>query len=723
MPRCKRRPVRLLIMIACLSWAAHARAQVGEPGMDKDMETVKARLREALIPTTARTVESATQAARGYAASLQADGSWPDVDYSDRTPGPWKTSQHLARVATLARAYQIPNQPLYHAADLKARTLLALDYWLQHDFRNPNWWHNQIGVPQTMGDTLVLLEQDVTLDELKRGAAIMARSSWTDEAGKPVHWTGANLVWIASNRVVLGCLTHDAAVVAEAFARIFDEIRVERQGQEGIQADESFHQHGDVLYAGGYGAAFTGETTSFVDYARGTRFAATPEKLQILTNFVLDGQQWMIRGGVWDYGVTGREITRAGKDARSLAGAVERLARLPQPRRQELLAFAARLRGEAAAPPLSGNRSYWKSDFMVHQRPAYYSSARMFSTRTLNTDGYINSEGKKSHHIADGANFVMRSGEEYRDIFPVWDWRRVPGTTVEQQPEPLQPKGMQTRGKTGFVGGASDGTYGLAAMDLARDGLTAKKAWFFFDNEYVCLGAGINCATENPVLTSINQCLLHGPVETSLGNAPLEPGERTLADVAWVLHDRIGYVFPGHAAVHLKNQAQSGSWADIGAGSATTVTKDVFSLWLDHGAHVANGGYAYIVVPDTDRRSLAARENHVAIVSNTPALQAVRHDGLHLLAIAFWQAGRCTAAPGWSVAVDQPCLLLMRETGGGVQFALSNPENKPLSVNVTIDRTLQGDGAAAANGQTQVHFDLPGGEQAGSSLVRQFKSP
>ena len=58
----------------------------------------------------------------------------------------------------------------------------------------------------------------------------------------------------------------------------------------------------------------------------------------------------------------------------------------------------------------------------------------------------------------------------------------------------------------------SDGNYGLAAFDLVRDGLTARKSWFFFDDEYACLGAGITCGSDNLVATTINQCNLVGDV-------------------------------------------------------------------------------------------------------------------------------------------------------------------------------------------------------------------
>ena len=68
-------------------------------------------------------------------------------------------------------------------------------------------------------------------------------------------------------------------------------------------------------------------------------------------------------------------------------------------------ASAADLRavaGQPQAPPLVGNRHFWRADFMAHHRPGYYASARMHSKRIASTDGPANSEGLLSHHLADG---------------------------------------------------------------------------------------------------------------------------------------------------------------------------------------------------------------------------------------------------------------------------------------------------------------------------------
>jgi chondroitin AC lyase len=514
-----------------------------------------------------------------------------------------------------------------------------------------------------------------------------------------------------------GCLTGSVPLVSEAYDRMWQEVYYAGPGHEGIQVDNSFHQHGSLLYAGGYGFGFTADVTRFEAFAQGTVFDLPPAKRTILESYVLDGQQWMVRGSMWDFGVTGRELIRKGKSAQGLQVPVSQLAAMPGSRQAEFAAFAARLRGEASAPPLTGNRYYWKSDYMAQQRPGYMFSTRMYSTRTLNTDGFINGENKKSHHLADGATFIARTGREYFDIAPVWDWLRIPGTTIEQN-TPLIPREVQHRGKTRFVGGVSDGRYGCAAMDLASGALSAQKAWFYFDNQIVCLGAGINCPTDNPVFTSLNQCLLSGPVRTSSSTSPIPPGNRLEKGVSYVWHDGVGYLFPEPSDVYLRNEPQTGSLHEVGPGSSNPVQMDVFSLWLDHGAQAKEASYAYIVAPDQDVMQTAALsvKHPIEILSNTASLQAVRHRDLNLLEVVFHQPGMVTAG-SLTLSVDQPCLLLFQEHQNHVHLAVSNPLAAALAVNVTLNRKVTGANVTDEGVHSEVRLDLPGGQMGGSSVV------
>jgi chondroitin AC lyase len=694
-------PGRRLAAVALLGALASLATAHGGQTPSQDLAAVKKRLCEDLLPAAGDT--RTAERAAAYVKSLGAAGTWKDVDYRNRTSSSWATARHLSRLLIMARAYRQPKGRLCGDAALKVATVKALDHWLKKDYRNPNWWWNEIGVPMNMGRILVLMEPELTAGQIAAGVRIMKRSR--------IGRTGQNLVWLAGNQVSWGALAGDAKAVAAAFARISREIRVFPGGGEGVKPDYSFWQHGRCLYSGGYGKCFSTDSARFAWLAGGTRWAFSRGNVAVLSSYVLDGQQWAVRGRTMDFGTTGREISRPGAgSSRFLISACRYLLALKTARREEFAALLDRLESgpDKAKTPLVGNRHFWKSDFMTHQRKDWYASARMFSTRIDNTDDPCNGEGLLSHHVADGVTYVMKRGDEYQRIFPVWNWRRLPGITAEQSGARLRGT-PRSRGKRSFVGGASDGTYGLAAMDFARGKLVARKAWFFFDREFVALGAGISCQSGNPVVTSVNQCLLKGDVHGV--RATTSKGALKLRARSWVHHDGVGYFFPEECAAYLGAGKQTGSWRRLRTASpGTKVETGVFSLAVDHGKQPKGAKYAYVVAPGVSAKEMPAyaRDPGLDVISNTASLQAVRHGKLGVTAAAFYKAGRFSTREGLGVSVDKPCLLLLREGKQGTSATLSNPHNRKLEVNLTLVR----------GGRTiRKKIGLPGGEKAGSSVT------
>lgn len=629
-----------------------------------------------------------------WLATQAADGSWPDVRYDDAVRGAWRTAAHLDRLWRLAQAtFTTPD------AGILARIGRGLACWFRLDPRNSNWWWNEIGVPTYLGNILLVLGAAAEPTWRAQGCAIMRRSNHA-------KWTGQNLVWGVNVQIVRGCLEDDAKAVAAGFNRLFGEIIIAPPGTEGVQADFSFHQHGSVLYSGGYGQGFSIDGARLIACAHGTRFQAPETIIGIIGSYLLDGQRWMLRGGTWDFGVVGREFCRAGKTARPLAQAARLMAGLGLPRQDEFARLADSIAGDRPDPAFAGNRHFWRSDYMAHQRPGFAASARMHSRRLFNTDALINDENRRSHFIADGAFCLMRDGGEYTGIFPVWDWQRIPGITCEQRPAMPDPKLVRRTGPTAFVGGVSDGSCGLAAMQHRRDKLTAHKAWFFLDDAVVCLGAGITCASQLPVLTSLNQCLRRGPVE----RAP-----------AWVWHDQVGYALLAPGDLLLTDGPQRGRWSDIGGGATTEVELPVFSLALAHGRRPRDAAYAYAVLPGLDTAALPAwcRQPPVRVLANTPSLQAVHHPASGLTGAVFHRPGRLDGAI--TLAVNRPCLVLMRREADGVSLSVANPANKALTVLVDLGLVLEGAKPTAEG--SRVRFDLPGGAEAGRSVTQRFVIP
>ncbi len=695
----------LAALLACPAPAGEKRPALSR----RDVETLGRRIHGSLLRGGVH------EEASRLVETLRPDGSWPHVDYEDRSRSGWKTIRHLANVATLARSYRSPlDSPKEASRDdalLKA-ALASLDYWLERDFQNPNWWWNQIGVPRTLYPTLWLLEDALSDEQRRRGLEILGRAK--------IGMTGQNLVWVTEITAIRGLLEDDPALVAKAYRRIMGEIEVSMG--EGIQPDFSFHQHGPCLYSHGYGAAFASDCSRVATQVAGTKLAFPQETIDVLAGYLLDGSQWMARASATDFGAEGREISRPGQSAGYLGTAAGCMLELPTGRADEFRDLATRSK-DVPAPPLEGNRHFWRSDMMTHHRAGFYASARMYSRRTANTDAPCNDEGLKSHHVADGCNVLMRTGREYRDVFPLWDWQKIPGTTVEEKPELTgSPRRM---GQRSFVGGVSDGTYGLAAFDHVRGPLAARKCWAFFDREYVCLGAGMTCGSENPVVTTVNQCRLEGPVTVAEGNAAREVdrGVHTLDGPCWVLHDRVGYVLLAPAQVHLKNDAQQGSrWSINHRYGRDPISHDMFTLWIDHGPGPDHAKYAYLVVPGVDAASLGAYAARppVEIVRNEAELQAVWHRELGVACLAFYEPGRVAIRDDLAVGVDTPCLVLLRETPDGLALSVSNPKNEAAQVAAEVSGRWQGEAVEALDdgARSRATFDLPGGHHAGRSVTR-----
>lgn len=672
-----------------------------------------------VLPAIPEQIERLHTLSARYAAALQPDGEWPDIQYQNSDRADWRAAEHLQRTLVMAKSSRVLHKEGKPDSVLDEKVIRALRAWTNQDYRNPNWWWNQIGVPQLTGEIATLMQPELSKAEIAKVAEIMTRSEWLKG-----RWTGANLIWGVENEIVRGCLEGDPGVVKEGYDRMYEEIKVVSPREEGIQQDDSFHQHGAQLYSGGYGLAYADDVGRFIAFSWGTHFQIPPDRMAIFSAYILDGVQWMVRGDVIDYSVMGREITRAGKTvaprdwtvgplspagpAYSLEHVIDLLAAEPTPRQREFQRFAAWLHGRMGAPGLTGNKQFWCSDFMAHRRNGYYTSVKMLSTRIQNAE-LTNGEGRKSEHLSDGTNLLYLTGDEYKDIFPVWDWTKVPGTTAIQGTLDTGEKSpIGTSGGSPFAGGVSDGMYGMAAMDLQRGHLKAEKAWFFFDDEYVCLGAGITLTgSDNAVATDVNQTLLNGPAFSNLSAGVVPTGLHTynLRASGWFYHNHVGYIFSPGAHVLLSVGAQTGRWSDIGSGSSELVTRNVFDLWIDHGVSPRDGTYQYVVLPvaspeETARR---ARNPDIRILANNANLQAVWNKHLKVGMFAFRQPGSL-ATPAGIITVDHTCLVMLRRISHHWQISASNPENDALMLHVKV-----------AN--RKITMPLPGGNFAGTSVT------
>ena len=338
-----------------------------------------------------------------------------------------------------------------------------------------------------------------------------------------------------------------------------------------------------------------------------------------------------------------------------------------------------------------------------------------------------------NHHRGDGTNHLSITGKEYFDIFPVMDFQKIPGATILQKEKLPDPDQIQKSGYTDFVGAVTDDLYGSVAFDFIspHDPLKARKSWFFFDKEYVCLGAGINAKGKQEVFTTLNQLLLKGEVYAQVGHQMkiLESGKHGLKNPDWIYHDRVGYFMLAPQDVELSFGEVTGNWTSINRQTRAPqedVTKEVFSLWVNHGNNVRQESYAYMILPNASLEETKAYriDDQIEILANTPELQAVRHKQLLQVQANFYQAGKLDLGDGLELTMDGPGLVLLHLDGQNiVKMAVSDPSRKLNRMHFQLNSKLNLQGTQhrvawdAEHWISKVTVQLPEGEFAGSSVI------
>ncbi len=660
-----------------------------------------------------------SSSAQGYLDDIRADGSWPGLVYTGDVP-----TAHLDRLKTMALAYTNNQSSLYGNIALHTAIVNGIQWWYTQNPNHSNWFYDQIAYPQRMGEVLVLMRNGmlkipVTL-ELNTLSRMKSLGGAPDQGGS--QGTGANKMNIAMHWIYRGCLVEDKAVVDKGVQQVFYPLSLTTG--EGLQNDYSYLQHGQQLYIGGYGWDIVNVATRVALYTIETPYAEANADLDNLGIFLRQAYLRVIRGQNFMFNAFGRGIARVNGVSQAGFGGLLKRMKVVEPAYATVY-DAAMSRLNKSQPPSYGveakHTHFYRADYTLQTKPDYTFELRTVSTRTLRNENG-NGENLEGYFLSDGATSIAVTGTEYYNIFPTWDWSMVPGTTTRRGTM-VRPGQWGTAGNTTFVGGVSDTTRGVSVYDLDNNSTKAKKAYFFFDDEVVCLGAGIGTTGgTQEVVTTLNQSLLQSDVITSTTGGLVTTYSGNNRDLSfndnlkWVIQGNIGYVLPSGGEVGLTAKPQTGKWSTITTGaSSADVTADVFKLWMKHGVSPENGKYAYIVVPNiqttAQMQSYTAKEN-IQVMRNEASVQAVKHKGLGLHSFVFHSAASHFTNDTLAIEVSNPCLLMIQPLEKGkLRLHVADP-TKTLS-KVTVKVTWPG-----FLGAQEVTINLPTADElAGKSVV------
>ena len=636
--------------------------------------------------------------AKDLLARMATDGTWPDIDYADQNRTYWKVQWHANRAVLLAAAALTADESTDRAA-LSTAADRAITTWRERKFRNTNWWYNDFGAPQALGAAGILLGDALSAENRKFLIELTLRIGRVDQYDQVGG--GGNQVWHLSRNLMGALLSRDpvwSRTLADAIwmqtecpALVPPERRASGVNAiEGVQPDASMHQHGTQMQFGNYGLSYAIDTAAWAVILRQSSLAMPAERVAAFRWYLLEGQDWVYWRGRIDPSCFGRRFCP--RVSTSMYDMVRQpmtdLAEIDPSAAEASRAFLARNQGDTVNDR-TGVRWFWRSDYGVVRNEGFFASVRLHSSHAIGWES-CNGENLQGQQLGNGTTLLSTRGGEYDEIYPVWDWTRLPGITTAASAA-LQPQLAAAPSTTAALsitatpiqaGGVGDGRHGCIAYQHAdkASGISARKAWFMDRDALVFLGAGIVGAGKGQPITSVNQCLGRGPVRISVGGTVQELPAGTLGQVAaeWIEHDGLRYEFPAGGSLLAGTTTQTGAWPSVSTAVTSPLelqSLPVFSLLINHGHSPSAGSYAYAVRP-------VGTNTPYRIVSNTPDLQAVAWDERHC-AVVFWQPGTITWATGHTLQANAPCLVDLN----GERVSVSDPTWNLTRVDLTIDGT------------------------------------
>lgn len=738
-----------VLLAGCEQWSAPSRAWAAD-GYD----ALRGRWLELLTGT------GFDPGAAPFASALSTIGTQASTNLSGMSPGTsslWAdlplgtVSAHVttsfARLRTMALGYVQPGTGLTGDSTLATAIGTGLDYLQSHAYTATaatydNWWDWQIGSPEALLDTSVLMYGQLgatrianycaSVDHYVPDSAVAAYSGTS---------TGANRVDLCRVIALRGVLGKSSAKLATASAALSPVFPYVRTG-DGLYTDGSFVQHTYVPYTGSYGEVMISGLSRMLWLLAGSAWAVTdPLRQNVFDSVAAAYAPFLFNGLVMD-GVSGRAVSRGlaltdplqiqqddHRRGHTLIADILRLADsgvaataqsaqwrgmakgwmqrdyyspylsdatqgVPELARAQTLLNDSTV--TAAAEPVG--HQVFAMDRAVHRRAAWTAAVSMCSARTT---FYETGNGENLHGWHSNSGMLYWWGEtygngQYSDAFwPTVNPYRLPGTTVSTLALADAAGGAWGASHPAAVwaGGATDGSYAAIGQDVRglSSTLTGKKSWFFLDDSVMCLGAGISCADGVPVETVVDNrnlgatgthaLTVDGAVQpTTLGWSAQFTGATSMAIGGFG-----GYVLPGGATVNALREARTAAWSDINTGGTTTaLTRRYLTLWFDHGTDPSADSYSYLLMPGADATATAARAAAptATVLANTATVQGVTDTASGVTAANFFAAG--AAGP---ITASAPCSVLVREQGGTLTVSVADPSRTSATVRVTVART------------------------------------
>ena len=699
---------------------------------ESDFATIKTRLKDYFL--TLDTIDDGSKVetcyvskAKDYLDLIQENGAFGDVDYKATSSAAngtaWSPYLALDRLQAITVAYHKEGNALYHDEEVINKLNKAIVYWGKMNPSSSNWWENQIGVQLRFSRIALFMESIVSKDAMD----IMLNKLLEKTPVK--YGTGQNNLWFDQNYVYYAIITEngtkhtnstgfkklDLKELVDDYLSYCLVVQTDDNTAEAVQVDNSFYMHGRQFYSNGYGMSMFRDMSFWIYMLRETSYAFEQDVIDLMADYMIDGTSWTIRGDIMELYLGYRPYDYdVGYDnyAAEYIDPLKRMIESDPDRADEYQAILDNIQGKNTVNGKNGNYYMWRSGYASHMRDGYGVNIKMDSNQIIGGEwrgswsGYDKDGGQLIYWTSSAASTITVDGDEYTNVYPTYDWAHCPGTTTAARiVQDYANAGRFTNGTEHTIG-VSNGKYGNTAYDMNKKGTQVKKGYFFFDDEFVALGSGINSTEGVNIHTTLNQCEAE---DVNVGGQSVAEGTKEqIYNTNWLYNGKVGYVFLENTDVVVSNSVQTNN-PSLWDEAKKNETPATFTAYLDHGLKPSNDSYAYIVVPNTTAGAVSqyAGNTPVTVIANNEKVQAVRHDGLKQTQINFYQAGSLEYKDGYIITVDQPCSIIIDESEDTRKISVAvndTAANQTVNVNLNYDnqetQTTFVSGALPYAGQT-----------------------
>ncbi len=505
-------------------------------------------------------------------------GVWNDVDYLHNELSNWGPKTHIERIRILSLLLRFGD---FYGNEQELLIIIlnkALDHWRKNNYESVNWWHNSIGSCTILGESIILVKDYMSDDNLNYF------TKYIDKGDDGM--SGANQVDYAWFHLLHGISIENDSIINRWRNAAFDELKI--TPHEGIQVDNSFLSS-DIRYIGGYAEVYLMGIIKIASVLKNTKYQISSPKLSILRQYFLETYIHACRSYYFDWNGSGRQISRKYYINRKkfLDYMLTQLPLIDIEHREEYDNARTYIENKSNTKFC---KYYYRSEYLLACNDRFSISVGGTSSRIKKPE-CGNGENLKGSLLSLGSTSYRIIGDEYYNIFNCWNWVRIPGVSATTELPPFK-KDWGEYGNTLFSGGVSNGQKGMYSFILDEYGLKGLKSYYLTDYGLICLGNSLESNGE--ITTTLDQCRYRGT------HLLFNNESRVLSKV---LHNNIWYVVLSDNHLNVEVKEKDIPWSEINIAEIEETNpydyidsnnKTLLTLSIaDNDTH----DYAYAVIP------------------------------------------------------------------------------------------------------------------------------